>query len=319
LKSIFRRGRVESELDEELQFHLEKKIEEGVAEGLTPDEARRCALLAIGGLEQRKEEIRDTRGIGWLTDFVDDVRYAVRSLRRTPGLTAFIVVTIAVGVGMTATPFSMLDALIFRPYPVPRPGDVVTLTSTSRDNGFENFSYREYLDIREHTKSYDGVVANLDMQAVAFAAEPGATPRVRGGVLVSGNYFRVLGVEPRIGRGFRDDEDAFVAILTGVGDVYCVGADLKKFVPGFAWDKFLAEAKMPNLTRVIVAEKSAFPKIVDAYSKTPIDTIRACACGLRTTAPYSMPGSEKSAPNVARPVTLSMPSWRIGRVPTYSN
>src|ERR1700693_1485686 len=119
LKSIFRRRRAEQELDEELRFHLERKIEEGVAEGLSPEEARYRALRAMGGLEQQKEEMRDMRGVHWLTDFVDDVRYAIRSLRRTPGLAAFVVVTIALGVGLTATPFSMLDALIFRPYPVP--------------------------------------------------------------------------------------------------------------------------------------------------------------------------------------------------------
>src|SRR5215471_2204834 len=207
LKSIFRRRRMEEELDEELRFHLEQKIEQGVAEGLSPQEARERAMRAMRGLEQKKEESRDTWGVHWLTDFVDDVRYAMRSLRRTPGLTAFIVVTIALGVGMAAGTFSMVDALIFRPYPVPHPGQVVTLSGTTRDSAFEPFSYREYLDLRDRTKSYDGVVANLDMQAVAFAAEPGATPRVRGGVLVSGNYFRVLGVDPRIGRGFREDED----------------------------------------------------------------------------------------------------------------
>ncbi len=208
LKSILRRRRVESELDEELQFHLERKIEEGIAEGLSPEEARIRAMRAMGGLEQRKEEMRDMQRIHWLTDFFDDVRYAVRSLRRTPGLTAFIVVTIALGVGMTATPFSMLDALIFRPYPVPRPREVVTLVSTSHDNRFDRFSYREYLDIRDRTKSYEGVTANAALGSVGFGAEPGATPVVRGGLMVSGNYFRVLGVEPLVGRGFRDDEDA---------------------------------------------------------------------------------------------------------------
>jgi putative ABC transport system permease protein len=207
LKSIFRRGRVEDELDEELQFHLERRIEEGVAGGLSPEEARRRALRAMGGLDQRKEEIRDARRVHWLTDFVDDLRYATRSLGRAPGLTAFVVVTIALGIGMASGTFSMVDALIFRPYPVPRHDQIVTLSGTTRDNAFEPFSYREYVDLRDHTRSYDGVVANLDMQAVAFAAEPGAVARVHGGVLVSGNYFRVLGVEPRIGRGFRDDED----------------------------------------------------------------------------------------------------------------
>ena len=207
LKSVFRRGRAEQELDEELQFHLEKKIEEGVAEGLSPEDARLRALRAMGGLDLRKEEVRDARRIHWLTDFLDDVRYAFRSLRRTPGLSAFIVVTIALGIGMTATPFSMLDGLIFRPYPVPRPGDVVTLVSTTRDNAYDSFSYREYLDIRDHTKSYGGVIANAGLQSVGFASRPGETPQVRGGLLVSGNYFRVLGVEPTLGRGFRDDED----------------------------------------------------------------------------------------------------------------
>jgi len=124
LKSILRRGRVERELDEEIQFHLEHKTEEGIAEGFSPEQARDRALRAMNGLEQRKEEMRDMRRIHWLTDFVDDVSYAVRSLRRSSGLAAFVVITLALGIGMTATPFSMLDALIFRPYPVPNPSGV---------------------------------------------------------------------------------------------------------------------------------------------------------------------------------------------------
>jgi putative ABC transport system permease protein len=207
IKSIFRRGRVETELNEELRFHLEHKIEQGIAEGLSPEAARYRALRAMGGLEQKKEEIRDTRGIHWLTDFVDDVHYAFRSLRRTPGLAAFVVVTIALGIGMTATPFSMLDALVFRPYPVPRPGGVVTLVSTSHDSAFDPFSYREYLDIRDRTKSYAGVIANVPLLTVGFSAQPDTTAVAKGGLLVSGNYFRVLDVEPTLGRGFRDDED----------------------------------------------------------------------------------------------------------------
>ena len=101
----------------------------------------------------------------------------------------------------------MVDGLIFRPYPVPHPGSVVTLVGTTHDSNFDDFSYREYLDIRDKTKSYDGVIANADMQAVGFSAEPGATPRIKGGMMVSGNFFHVLGVEPRLGRGFREDED----------------------------------------------------------------------------------------------------------------
>jgi len=224
LRSIFRRRRVEQELNEELQFHLEQKIAEGVAKGLSPKEARYAAMRAMDGLEQRKEEIRDTRHIHWLTDFLDDARFAVRSLSRTSGLTAFVVITLALGIGMTSGTFSMVDALIFRPYPVPHPSGVVTLVSTTHDSSFDNFSYREYLDIRAKTKSYDGVIANADMEAVGFSAEPAATPRIKGGMLVSGNYFHVLGVEPRLGRGFREDEDQ----VPGRDAVVILGPDFWK-------------------------------------------------------------------------------------------
>ena len=120
----------------------------------------------------------------------------------------------------------MVDALIFRPYPVPHPGDVVTLVSTSRDNSFDYFSYREYLDIRGH----DEELRRRDRErrrlaaASASAPNPGATPRVKGGMLVSGNYFRVLGVEPQLGRGFRDDEDE----VPGRDAVVVLGPDFWK-------------------------------------------------------------------------------------------
>lgn len=115
-------------------------------------------------------------------------------------------------------------ASAFRPYPVPDPGRVVNLVSTSRDNAFDAFSYREYLDIREHTKSYDGVIASAATQAVGFSAEAGVTARVRSGMMVSGNYFRALGVEPEVGRGFRDDEDQ----VPGRDAVIVLGPDFWK-------------------------------------------------------------------------------------------
>src|SRR5713226_8975504 len=224
LRSLFRRRHIDQQLDEELQFHLEQKIEEGIANGLSPKEARYAAMRAMDGLEQRKEEMRDMRRIHWLTDFVDDVHYAIRSLGRTSGLTAFVVITLALGIGMTSGTFSMVDALIFRPYPVPHPSGVVTLVSTTHDSSFDDFSYREYLDIRDKTKSYDGVIANADMEAVGFSAEPAATPRIKGGMMVSGSYFHVLGVEPQLGRGFREDEDQ----VPGRDGVVVLGPDFWK-------------------------------------------------------------------------------------------
>jgi macrolide transport system ATP-binding/permease protein len=224
MRSILRGRQVERELDEELQFHVDHKIEEGIANGLSPKEARYAAMRAMDGLEQRKEAMRDIRRIHWLTDFLDDARFASRSLRRTCGLAAFVVITLALGIGMTSATFSMVDALIFRPYPVPHPSGVVTLVSTTHDSNFDDFSYREYLDIRDKTKSYDGVIAYADMQAVGFSAEPAATPRIKGGMMVSGNYFRVLGVEPRLGRGFREDEGQ----VPGRNAVVVLGPDFWK-------------------------------------------------------------------------------------------
>jgi len=258
IKSILRRRRLDRELEEELQFHLEHKIEEGIAAGLAPDEARRRAMLAMGGLEQRKEEMRDTRRVNWLTDFLADLQYALRSLRRTPGLSAFVVVTLAVGIGMATTPFSMLDALVFRPYPVSDPGAVVSLVSTSHDNAYDLFSYREYLDLRDHTNSYDGVIAHTGTTAVGFAADAGTTPRVKGGMMVSGNFFSVLGVEPRVGRGFRKDEDQ----APGRDAVAILGPDLWKHE--FASDPSVVGRKIrlngTEFTVIGVAPES-FPSI----------------------------------------------------------
>src|SRR5512147_2370076 len=116
LRSLLRRGQVERELDDELQFHLDQLIDEGTARGLSPAEARAEALRTMGGLTQRKEEARDTWGVRWLSDLADDTRFAWRSLRRAPGLALFVVLALALGIGMTAASYSMLDALVFRPY-----------------------------------------------------------------------------------------------------------------------------------------------------------------------------------------------------------
>jgi macrolide transport system ATP-binding/permease protein len=221
LASFATRRAQDERLREEIDEHIALQTDENTRAGLSPVEARRQALLKFGGVEAIKQEYRAARGLLFVENFVQDVRFALRSLRRTPGLTAFVVITLALGIGMTSGTFSMVDALIFRPYPVPYPSSVVTLASTTRDSSFDDFSYREYLDIRDKTKSYDGVVASADMEAVGFSAEPGVTPRIKGGMIVSGNYFHLLGVEPRLGRGFREDEDQ----VPGRNPVVVLGRD----------------------------------------------------------------------------------------------
>ena len=117
LRALLRGGQVEQELDEELRFHLDHLVEDGLAAGMSRKAARDAALKTMGGVTQQKEEMRDMQGLRWLTDLREDVRYAIRSLRRAPGLTGFVVLALALGIGLSAASFSMLDALVFRPYP----------------------------------------------------------------------------------------------------------------------------------------------------------------------------------------------------------
>ncbi len=197
----------ERRLREEIDEHIALQTADNVRAGMPPVEARRQAMLKFGGVEAMREDYRSAGGLMVIENVVQDVRYAIRSLERTPGLTAFVIFTLALGIGMASGTFSMVDALIFRPYPVPHPNEIVTIVGTTHDSNYEYFSYREYLDIRDKTKSYEGVVASADMEAVGFSANANQTARVKGGMRVSGNYFRALGVEPTLGRGFRDDED----------------------------------------------------------------------------------------------------------------
>jgi macrolide transport system ATP-binding/permease protein len=201
-----RRG-AEARIREEIAEHIALATAENERAGMSGVEARRQAMLKFGGVEAMREDYRDAGGLMVIENVMQDVRYAIRSLKRTPGLTAFVIFTLALGIGMVSGTFSMLDALIFRPYPVLRANEIVTVVGTTHDSNYEQFSYREYLDIRDKTKSYEGVVAAADMEAVGFSANAGETPRIKGGMRVSGNYFRVFGVEPSLGRSFRDDED----------------------------------------------------------------------------------------------------------------
>jgi predicted permease len=209
-RSIFRRKALEQELDEELRFHLECKIEEQVSRGIDRPEAYYRALRSLGGLQQRKEEIRDMRRVRWFEDFAADLRYAVGAMGHSKLFTALVVLTLGLGIGANSAMFSLADALLLRPLPVWRPSEIVTVCSFSPNSSSESSgraSYRDYLDFREKSNSFEGLAAFSDIMSFGFASHPGELPKLKGGLLVSGNLFRVMGVEPELGRDFSSEED----------------------------------------------------------------------------------------------------------------
>ncbi|MDE3180904.1 MAG: hypothetical protein KGM47_14755, partial [Acidobacteriota bacterium] len=112
IRSLFRKNRVEKELTEELRFHVEKLIEENLAKGMTPQEARYAALRELGGVEQIKEECRDMRQVNFVEDLLRDLGFGLRQLRRNPGFTVVAVITLALGIGANTAIFSLVDAVM---------------------------------------------------------------------------------------------------------------------------------------------------------------------------------------------------------------
>src|ERR1039457_1841236 len=154
LRSLFRRQRVEQDLNEELQYHLEKKIEENIAQGLTPEESRHAALRAMDSLAQRQEECREARGVNGIENTVRDIRYSLRALRKSPGFTFVAVLTLALAIGANAVVFGILNALVLRPLNVPQ---AESFYGVQQKSGWSYQSYPDYIDLCERNRSFDGL------------------------------------------------------------------------------------------------------------------------------------------------------------------
>jgi predicted permease len=137
---------------------------------------------------------------------LNDLRYAIRTLRQNPGFALTAIISIALGIGANSTIFSLADGLLLRPLPVPHPSQVVTLRSRTPNEYFGGLSYADYADFRDKNQSFNGLVA-YETAPAAFARDPKAQPQLEFGYLVSGNFFRVLETEPQLGRGFDSQED----------------------------------------------------------------------------------------------------------------
>jgi macrolide transport system ATP-binding/permease protein len=203
LRSLFARRKADQELDEELRDHLDQKTQQLVAQGISPQEARRTALLEMGGLEKRKEECRDARQIAWLQDLLPDIHYGLRILAKSPGFTLVAVLTLTLGIGANAAIFSILDPLLLQPLPVQNPDELVWISSTGTlgrpAQGSEIETYYAY---RDKASAFASVVAFSGIAPYDISYD-GRKISAQG-ELVSANYFTALGVRPFAGRLLAD-------------------------------------------------------------------------------------------------------------------
>ncbi len=202
---LWRRRKIEEQLEKELRFHLDQHTADLIARGYDPGEARRQARLALGGPELVKEKCRDVRGTRWLEDLPQDLRYGGRMLTKQPGFTLIAVITLALGVGANTAVFSLVDAFMLRLLPVKDPEQLVFVKAVSmqgRTRG--SFPYGTFEQFRDLSRSFSGIFA---YDATRFSATVKGQPEMIWGDFVTGSYFDVLGVSALRGRTFTAADD----------------------------------------------------------------------------------------------------------------
>ncbi|HEV3276676.1 MAG TPA: ABC transporter permease [Terriglobia bacterium] len=226
LRSLVGRSAQENELNDELRFHLEMKIDQNIAAGMSPDEARYAARRAFGNAGLKREEARTMWGWNWLEHLGQDLRYGLRAMRQSPGFTAVAVLSLALGIGANTAIFSLVDAVLLKTLPVQDPQRLVALSWASKGwpegvlNGLSgsmypdgagrnvspSFSYPLYEQLRSQNHVFSNVLAmsgNSSELNVGYRGEPGRA----NGQLVSGTFFDTLGVLPALGRSLSPDDD----------------------------------------------------------------------------------------------------------------
>ena len=204
LRSLFRRSRVERDLDKELAFHLAQQVEENLARGMSPQAAREAAQRALGGVAQIQEECRDMRRTNPVETIAADLRYAIRSLRRTPAFTAIVVLTLALSIGANSAIFSVIQGVLLRPLPYPQPDRLVRIYFQSDTQPKFPLNPNDFLDFRKRNRTFESMAAMTrhDMQ-LSGSGEP----VMLSGFLVSAGYFHMLGLNPARGREFSTDDE----------------------------------------------------------------------------------------------------------------
>ena len=213
LHNFLRPGRTEPDLAREVASHLALLEDEFIRRGMTPEEARLAARRAFGGVEQTKELHRDARSFGWLDDARRDLRLAVRTLRRAPGFTAAIVLTLALGVGANTAMFSVISGVVLKPLGYPDADRIVVVLNRWTDTGQTqpNLAGGDEIDIRARRGTFDALAYYQGGEVGVRIAD---RAEFTGTVFVHPDFFRVFGVPPAAGRLFNRDDAQRSAIVS---------------------------------------------------------------------------------------------------------
>jgi putative ABC transport system permease protein len=203
-RNLIAKRKMERELDEELRFHLEMQIEQNLQKGMGVEEARRQALISLGGLQQAKENCRDVRSGAFLDILIQDLRYAIRSLLKSPGLLLIVLTTLTLGIGASTAIFTVTHAVLLRPLPYPDPDQLMMVWLREKDGSVSNTNYATYKDWKEHLHSFEAIAAMSSWEPTLYGyGEP--TPLE--GLSVAHEFFSALGIGPFLGRDFVAQED----------------------------------------------------------------------------------------------------------------
>lgn len=204
LRALLNRSALDRELDEELGYHLEREIEQNVRGGMDLEEARRAAMRTFGGLEQSKEECREARGVRFIEDVWQDLRYGLRMLSKKPSFTFVAVITLALGIGSSTAIFSAVNSVLFKQLPYPHAERIMALWDFGSDGSRLYVTFGTYRELVERSHSFDALAVMRPWQPTITGT---AEPERLEGQRVSADYFRVLGATPAIGRNFTSAED----------------------------------------------------------------------------------------------------------------
>jgi putative ABC transport system permease protein len=217
---LFNKGRKDRELHAELESHIQMHTEDNLRSGMTPGEARRQAMIKMGGIESTKQACREQRGLPLLETLWQDLQFAARMLRKNPGFTTVAVLTLALGIGVNTAIFSMTVSALWRPLPLPESDRLVEIGETDLAHTYDlGTSGGEFLDWKENCRSFSEVAAiwyeNLNLDTSADAER-------LNGARVTENFFRTLNVLPRVGRYFSAaDIEAGRDNLAVISDQFC--------------------------------------------------------------------------------------------------